>query len=113
MNIMLWLARGLSFLWAGFWVWFGLASGIGEKLSGVGVLMHTLPGMVFLVPTVAAWKWPGVGGWVLVGMGVVIAVAYGMFPPKHLPLQAVVMTDLMLALPPLIAGGLFVAASRR
>ena len=60
---MRYVARALALIWAGWWTFFGLASGLAEGLSPAGVLLHaTLPGLIFLVSAVITWRWEAIGG---------------------------------------------------
>jgi hypothetical protein len=95
------LAYAVAFVWAGFWTWFGLASGIGEKLRPLGVLLHALvPGGLFLASVAAAWRWEKPGAYLLLLEGLLIAILYPMhFPARFLPFVLPTM-----ALPPLVAG---------
>ena len=75
-----WRARAAHVIllaWAGFWTWFGLASGIGEGLDAMGILLHTaLPGLLFVVITLLVWRWERVGGPALVVVGLALALIY-------------------------------------
>ena len=56
-----WIAGGLTVLWAAFWTWFGLASGLGDRLSVRGVLLHAAaPGLLvaagYLMPAGARFS---------------------------------------------------------
>jgi hypothetical protein len=97
-------ARTLSLLWAGFWIWFGAASGMGEHLTPAGVFMHALPGFVFLLLATVAWRWERAGGWLLAISAVLIAGLYLYFFRNRLTLPIRLVTASMLALPPLAAG---------
>jgi len=112
-----WTARILSLAWAGFWVWFGLASGISEPTTERGklmdVLIHTtVPGLVFLVTALIAWRWEAVGGVLLLLEGLIIAVGYPWMFHGRFPLRTYVFVELTMAVPPLVAGVLFLIASR-
>ena len=65
----LWLARALLLLWAAFWVWFNVASAIGENegtwghllfagiavcLAGIGCFLPRIGGVLMLAAAVAA-----------------------------------------------------------
>ena len=66
-SFLLCLARILSLAWGGWWTFFGLASGVGEKLRPAGVLVHaTAPGLIFLASAILAWRWPVPGGVLLI-----------------------------------------------
>jgi len=67
----------LSLLWGGWWTFFGLASGIGEKSAFRGILMHALvPGLIFLATALAARKWNFIGGIFLVLEGVLCVMVF-------------------------------------
>ena len=115
-NGILWTGRILMALWAAFWTWFGLASGIGEKLSPAGVFMHALiPGLFFCALLPVAWKWPMAGGILMAGVAVLVAVAYPALMFRHRPVRwdwygFILLT---MALPPLATGVLLLAGARR
>ena len=77
------------------------ASGISEKLTPLGVLLHALvPGGLFLASAAAAWRWQTPGAYLLLLEGLLIAILYPMyFPARFLPFILPTM-----ALPPLVAG---------
>lgn len=107
-------ARGVALLWAGFWVFFGLASGIGEGLDWVGVLIHTaVPGLIFLALALLAWYREEIGGALLVIVGLVVLVWYPIDTADTFRLSTIVMVLLTMALPPLLAGGVCLACWRR
>lgn len=100
-----WTARFIAVGWALFWVWFGLASGIGEGLEPLGVLLHaTFPGLIFLLFALLIWRWEWLGGAMLVLSGIVVAIAYPMTFGVRFPVATVVFVLLTMALPPFIAG---------
>jgi hypothetical protein len=109
----LYAARGLSLLWAGFWIWFGIASGIHENPVPSYIFMHTLPGLVFLAAALLAWKWERPGGWLLAGLALVIACLYLYLFRQRLGVGVLIAAALMLSLPPLITGVLYLVHSRR
>jgi hypothetical protein len=106
------IAVVLALSWAGFWTFFGIASGIAERVSPVGVLYHSIfPGLIFLVSAIVAWRWGFIGGILLIVESLLVFVAYPiMF--GQMPLLIMVFTLLTLALPPLIAGLLFLVSHR-
>jgi hypothetical protein len=101
--------RSIAFHWAAFWLWFGLASGIGEDLSPLGVLIHAAaPGLVFLASALVAWQWQKVGGWLLVAWSVVVLVGYPIMVSDnpHFGLRTITFIYATMAVPPLLAGWL-------
>lgn len=111
MKWMRWTARVLSLAWGGWWTFFGLASGIGEKMNAAGILLHAaVPGLIFLALAIVAWKWELAGGIIVLIIGLVLFLTYPLV--MRMPPTVVVTVLLMLALPPLVAGVLFVLGWR-
>lgn len=97
---MLYAGRALALCWAGFWLWFGIASGIGEKEGIVNLIIHVLmPGGIGMLTALAAWRWARSGGALLAveGLLIMLAMAIG-------ALHARILLFLILALPPFVAG---------
>ncbi len=108
-SIVLYGSRALAVLWACFWIWFGLASGIGEKLPLLGVLIHTaVPGLFFGLLTGIAWRWPRAGGIVLLAAGVAVSIVYPIMFAR-MPAQTRNFVLLTMAAPPLVSGVLLLA----
>jgi hypothetical protein len=96
-------ARALALIWACWWTLFGLLSGAGEGYNLSGILLHaTVPGLVFLAAAVIAWRWEAIGGVLLLlaGLGTLIVFWYARTPQGFL----------LLTLPPLVAGLLFLVS---
>ena len=107
------IARVLALIWAGWWTFFGLASGLHEGLSPVGVLRYALlPGLVFLLSAVIAWRWETIGGIVLVLEGLFLFIWYPI-RYSHFSPSLIISVLSALALPPLVAGFLFLASRWR
>lgn len=99
------LARVLAALWAGFWIWFGLASGIGEGLAPLGVLIHTaIPGLLFGLLAALAWRRERAGAIALLAAGACVAVLYPLRMRGWRSFYGFIL--LTMALPPLAAGAL-------
>ncbi len=99
------IALCLALLWAGWWTFFGLASGFGERLSLVGVVVHTaVPGIVFLASALAAWRWTVVGGIVLLIEGLLVLIIYPIMVAGRFPKATIAFVLLTMAVPPLLAG---------
>ena len=108
------IARALAMIWAGWWMYLGVASAFVEGLNLVEVLVRTtLPGLVFLVSAVIAWRWEAIGGVALVVESLLIFIAYPVMTYGSLPLSTVVFMLLTMGLPPLVAGSLFLVSRRR
>ena len=104
MRTILYTARGLAAVWAGFWIWLGLASGIAEGMSLAGIAIHTaVPGLLFLLIAAIAWEWQLTGGILLVAISLVVGVSYPLLFHNR-PIAMQLSTAATLALPPLAAG---------
>lgn len=102
-------ARALTLIWAGWWILFGLVSGISGGIGIPNTLLHTaVPGLIFLAIAIIAWRWEGVGRFMLIGIGLLVCAIYLVF--VHLPPQMNTGMLLSMAMPPLAAGGLLILA---
>ena len=108
-NWTLYAARALSGAWAAWWMFFGIASGVGEKpFTWMNLVMHLIPVALTVVPTVIAWRRPVLGGilLLLLGISLIGLVVFGVFAP--FPFTVVV-----LIIPPIVAGLLFLIPGHR
>jgi hypothetical protein len=102
------IARTLAILWSLFWVWFGIASAIFEQLDTAGRILHlAVPGLFFVVLTLIVWRWEAVGGGLLLLAGAAICVAYPLLFGPRFAWTVVALVLLTMALPPLLAGAMF------
>jgi len=99
-----------------FWLWFGIGSAYVERSGPFNWLMHILvPGGIFILSTLVAWRWEGIGGALLVLEGIVAlgfivrTFLWGRFTTT----STLVLMCLTLGLPPLAAGILFLIAWQR
>ena len=112
-NWMRHVAGALVLVWAGFWLFFGLASGIAEGLSRGGVLVHTtFPGLIFLASAVVAWRTQVIGAALLLMEGLAVLIAYPIMTYHQFRFSTIVFVILTMSLPPLVAGLLFIASWR-
>jgi hypothetical protein len=113
---MIWMryvARVLSLIWAGWWVFFGVASGIDERGKPIEILLHAAaPGLVFLVSALVAWRWETVGAVLLLLEGLLVLIGYPLMVHGRFSLWTIVFVELTMALPPLVSGVLFLIASQ-
>jgi hypothetical protein len=98
----------LALAWGAWWTFFGIASGIGEGIGALGTVMHTLPGLLFLAAAVIARRWNLPGGILLVAVGIGALWFFGYLPSRLLSITA-----LLLGLPPLVSGVVFMEAGLR
>ena len=94
-NVASWLVRSGLLLWGGFWAFFVIAAGSTDMRAG---LPNTLPVIIaWLVSLtmliVVAWRWPRVGGLILIAAAAASAM-YFRYPN----------TWVLLSLPPAILG---------
>jgi hypothetical protein len=114
---MKWLRVGalaLALVWAGWWTFFGIASGLSEGMNPIGVLAHaTLPGLIFCASVAVAWWRESIGGIVLVLEGLVALIAYPLMTHHNFPLSTIAFVILTMALPPLAVGFLLIVDGRK
>ena len=100
------LGRVLLMLFAGLWLLFIIATRWAEGFSAEGLSTLFTRGGGIIVLIIVAWRWPLIGGLLLFLVGLLFFS--GLMPFAS---GASIATRLILAGPPLILGGLFVAAS--
>ena len=99
------IARVVLLLWVGFWLFFAIASRVGEGISGEGMTTLVMRGGVLLVLAAIAWFAPTVGGWLLLTSGVLLCT--GVLPfARH----ALVVVRLVLGVPPILVGTFLILA---
>ena len=107
-------AHILALVWALFWTWFGLASGIAEGGDTKAVLIHAAaPGLMFLALVLFAFRWERFGGRALVAIGVLVAVLYPVVFGGRIRAETVIMVLATMAIPPLLAGILMLHKAAR
>ncbi|HEX7343427.1 MAG TPA: hypothetical protein VF398_04125 [bacterium] len=104
-------ARIIAVLWFGFWAFFGIASGIGE--GGSNIIFHLIfPTLIFAVVLFVVWRWERIGSLILIVMGLVVAIGYPLTMGRRFPVSTSIFMELIMALPPLLAGLLLMMARR-
>jgi hypothetical protein len=99
------LAWTLIVLVTAFWLWFGIASAAAERLGSMNWIGHlVVPGGVFVVTALVAWRWPVAGALLLVAEGLFVAIAYPLTFGRRFPIFTTIMVWLTMALPPALAG---------
>lgn len=102
-----WAAWTLIVLVTAFWLWFGIASAAAEHLGAMNWLGHlVVPGGVFIVTALVAWRWPVAGAVLLIAEGLFVAVGYPVTFGRRFPIITTVMVLLTMAAPPIAAGAL-------
>lgn len=79
----------------------------GGDWSGLSHALQLLPVVVLLF---VGWRWPSVGGWLLVLLGIVFGVWYWF--AVSFPLLTILLVELLLFAPLIVSGVLLIAAGR-
>jgi len=109
---MAFVARALALLWAAFWFFFFVADSWGWG-TPVRVSASWLSvGRLFVILALVAWRWEATGGLLLAVAGLLIGVAYTIWPPPGLLVDSRAITTVVLSGPPLLAGILFLKHDR-
>jgi len=68
--VLRWIARGILFAIAAFWIWFGIADGLHDAQSFglMGFLMMLPAALITLAVVYVAWRWEFIGGLVLLAI---------------------------------------------
>jgi len=106
-KLLRWVAWGLAILLAAFWAWFNVASGVYEwRESGDpgNFYMHLVMPAVLALALYLCWKWPVIGGALLIALAVAMLFFFG-----HL--HRFQQTILMLEAPFALTGILFIVSS--
>ncbi len=109
-------ARVISGLWAGFWIFFAVASSAANfdsrgSASLGGLLIPLLFTIALLLLALSAWRWVKVGRIALPLAGLAVFIAYPIMV-NNFPIETKAFVMAALGLPPLSAGVLLIAAWR-
>jgi hypothetical protein len=106
------MSRILASLWCTWWVFFGIASGLAE--GGASLLRYLVfPPLAFIAVFAVFWRRERLGSLLLVLTGLLIAVGYPLTVGRDFSVGTTIVIELTMALPPLLAGVLVIAARRR
>ena len=95
-------------LWTGWWLFFGVASEIGEREGFTNLIVHLMmPGGIALITTWIAFRWQTTGGFMLLAEGMLLScvLALGALNPADAATAAFLVVTLIV--PPIISGLLF------
>jgi hypothetical protein len=106
------MARALALLWAGFWAFFFVAEARVFRTPMRVTLLWAGIGLLFLILALVPWGWERGGGALLAVAGLSIGLAYAIWAPPRLPIPSRVITNVLLAGPPLAAGIVFLMHHR-
>jgi hypothetical protein len=108
------IARVWTVLWAGWWTYFALAVGVSEAPQPWQIGVYPLMvACLFIGSAFLAWRYEGLGRWLLMLEGLTVLIGYPLLGGGNLPLTTVVFVLGTLALPPLLAAGLFFLGVRQ
>jgi hypothetical protein len=88
----------------------GMGEMIGGDFSGIQHFVQLLP-LVLLA--IISWKYPKIGGIILLSLSTVLALVYAVMTHKSATLWAVIINDSVLFLPTLLAGILLMLSSKK
>jgi len=105
------VARILAFACGGWWTLFGVGSALSEGTDLAGFLVHaSVPGLILLATAVIAWPLEAFGGVLLMLEGIAVFIAYPIVTSSGSSIIAVLLIYITMALPPLVAGILFLVS---
>jgi len=113
MKTMAYLARAFALLWAGFWMFFFLAESLVWHTPLGRMTIWVAVGVAFAIIALMAWRWEVAGGLALMVVGVLAALAYGIFGPLEVSVSTRVTALLSFGIPPVTAGALFLMHHHR
>jgi hypothetical protein len=110
------LARIISGFWAGFWIFFAVATSAADfnsrgGASLGGILIPLAWTVILLLLALTAWRWVRIGRIALPLAGLAVLAGYPIIA-GHLPVSTRAFVMASLGLPPLSAGVLLIAARR-
>ena len=104
-------ARALVIIWAAWWLYVILFLSQ-PYVQGSAAITVGLS-LALLVSAFISWRWEGIGGAVLIGESLVAAIAFSVSARNSAALATVIQGLLSIALPPLVAGVLFLICWNR
>ena len=104
-------ARCISVCWAGWWVFFAIASWTGEGAPAGQFLVPLVVSLCLSGSAFFAWKFERIGGALLALEGLVVIAGYPLIVNERFSLTTVLFVIGTLGVPPLIAGLLYVYSS--
>ena len=112
-------ARALALLWAGFWIFFFVASVVVEPTPGRNIVLGAGVLLLFLILVLVPWRWEATGGVLLVVMSLLVGAIYAITSAAivradgtRLPAAIRAITTVVFTVPPLVAGIVFLMHHR-
>jgi len=118
---MVYVARALALLWAGFWVFFFVGSVMVEPTPSHVIVVGSVVLLLFAILALVPWRWEAAGGLLLVVMSLLIGATYAIASASffrrndgsRLPLVVRAIGTLSFGGPPLVAGIFFLLHRHR
>jgi peptidoglycan/LPS O-acetylase OafA/YrhL len=105
-------ARTLALLWAGFWTYFFVAESYSTGAPTRIAIAGSGTCLLLIVLAFVPWRWEKTGGFLLIAVALAVGAVYAILAPHHLTTGVKALTTALLAVPPLIAGVLFLLHRR-
>ncbi|MCR4263153.1 MAG: hypothetical protein NUV98_00350 [Candidatus Roizmanbacteria bacterium] len=82
----------------------------GELFSGdVSGIAHIVQIVAVVLVLLVSWKYPRIGGWILVIVGFTLGIVY---TKNDFPFATLILVETLLFIPPIIAGFLFILSAK-
>ena len=82
--------------------------------GGSNIIFYLIfPTLIFAILLYVVWRWEQVGSIIMIILGLVVAVGYPLAYGRRFPVATIIFIELTMALPPLLAGLLLIAARRK
>lgn len=88
-RVLWWIGLIPAGFFIGLWLLFGLGEVFGGDLSG---LSHLIPAILMIILVLVSWKWPRVGGLVMLVLGLFAAIALYSTTPNSTGLSIALLT---------------------
>jgi len=106
-QIVRWTPRVLGLAFVAFLSMFALDvfnEGLSVGRTAIALATHLIPAAIMLLTVLVAWRWPAIGGGLLIGAGLWYSLSVGRTHPAWI---------VVVAAPAFVVGGLFLMESRR
>lgn len=98
------VARAVALLWAAVWIYFFIAETTETAMQLSAGLPWLALGILFIGNALVPWRWEAAGSWSLIGVAVVVGIAYAVWAPGYLAGDVKTMTIVAFCCPPLLSG---------
>jgi len=102
-------AQVLAQLWAGTWMLYFISESLAWRAVIPETRLWIALGILFVLLAIVPRRWERTGGALLIICGLGLLLAYDIWPPRQLSVGLLVTLELLLAVPPLLSGLLFLS----